>query len=378
MGDTPTRRLQIEAAMTSVGMSGMSSAQVPTYGFLTFNVQDGMCEAILRGYRSGILQSHEYTNLGQCDQLDDVKMHLSVTDYGNILANEPSPLATTTIFEKCTEKLVEEFNFVMVNSSQPLTKFMEYITYSYMIDNVILVISGTLHDRDPDELEEKCHPMGKFPTLKSLAACANTKDLFNLVLQDTPLAPYFSETFKGEDLDELNIEIIRNTLFKAYLEDFYQFCQEIGGTTGEVMGEILRFEADRRAINITINSIGVPDMTKDDRDKLYPRMGELYPDGHMALSKCEDFEAVRSAMEKWPRYRQMFQDIGYDANRSLEDAFYMFEVELNRLAFEQQFHYGIFYSYVKLKEQEIRNIVWIPECIQQDQKGRLNQIINIF
>ena len=61
-------------------------------------------------------------------------MHLSVTDYGNILANEPSPLATTTIFEKCTEKLVNEFNFLMCNSVQPLTKFLEYITCGLLAD----------------------------------------------------------------------------------------------------------------------------------------------------------------------------------------------------------------------------------------------------
>jgi V-type H+-transporting ATPase subunit d len=41
-------------------------------------------------------------------------------------------------------------------------------------------------------------------------------------------------------LDELNIEIIRNTLYKAYLEDFYQFCESTGGPTAEVMGDILR------------------------------------------------------------------------------------------------------------------------------------------
>ena len=27
---------------------------------------------------------------------------------------------------------------------------------------------------------------------------------------------------------------------QAYLEDFYKFCQELGGTTAEVMGEILQ------------------------------------------------------------------------------------------------------------------------------------------
>ena len=32
---------------------------------------------------------------------------------------------------------------------------------------------------------------------------------------DTPLAPYFAETLSSEDLDEMNIEILRNTLYKA-------------------------------------------------------------------------------------------------------------------------------------------------------------------
>ena len=37
----------------------------------------------------------------------------------------------------------------------------------------------------------------------------------------------------------MNIEIIRNTLYKAYLESFYDFCKNIGGETQEVMCEIL-------------------------------------------------------------------------------------------------------------------------------------------
>ena len=44
----------------------------------------------------------------------------------------------------------------------------------------------------------------------------------------------------------MNIEIIRNTLYKSYLESFYNFCVDIGGETADVMCEILAFEADRR------------------------------------------------------------------------------------------------------------------------------------
>ena len=40
-------------------------------------------------------------------------------------------------------------------------------------------------------------------------------------------------------------------------------------------------------------------------------------------------------------------------------------MHLNKLAFFEQFGYGVFWAYVRLREQEIRNIVWIAECIAQ-------------
>lgn len=52
-------------------------------------------------------------------------------------------------------------------------------------------------------------------------------------------APYFLECVSRQDLDELNIEIIRNTLYRAYIEDFYKFCASLGDGTQDVMCEIL-------------------------------------------------------------------------------------------------------------------------------------------
>ena len=82
----------------------------------------------------------------------DLKLHLQTTDYGNFLSNEAGPLAVSTIDEKLKEKLVTEFQHVRNQCVEPMAKFLDYITYSYMIDNIILLITGALHDRDISEV----------------------------------------------------------------------------------------------------------------------------------------------------------------------------------------------------------------------------------
>ena len=37
-----------------------------------------------------------------------------------------------------------------------------FSSYGHMIDNVVLIVTGTLHERDVQELLDKCHPLGMF------------------------------------------------------------------------------------------------------------------------------------------------------------------------------------------------------------------------
>lgn len=56
-----------------------------------------------------------------------------------------------------------------------------------MIDNIILLITGTLHQRQIAELRSKCHPLGSFEEMESINIATTPADLYSAVLVDTPL-----------------------------------------------------------------------------------------------------------------------------------------------------------------------------------------------
>lgn len=111
--------------------------------------------------------------------------------------------------QKCTERMVAEFRYLRTQAVEPLATFLDYITcadavrslraspsrtcppvfssYGYMIDNIVLLLTGTLHERDTHELLEKCHPLGMFESMATLCVATNTQELYNSVLIDTPL-----------------------------------------------------------------------------------------------------------------------------------------------------------------------------------------------
>ena len=109
-------------------------------------------------------------------------------------------------------------------SVEPLATFLDMITYEYMIENVMLLLKGTLSGRDINELIAQCHPLGMFKesTMRSIptfeSSARGFADLYQTVLVDTPVGPYFamflqeSAAHGGDSrnvLAEVEIEIIK-------------------------------------------------------------------------------------------------------------------------------------------------------------------------
>jgi V-type H+-transporting ATPase subunit d len=328
-------------------------------------------------------------------------MNLQETDYGQLLANEPV-ITPKIVEQKLVEKLVAEFSYIRANSVEPLSTFMDYISIEFMIENVMLLLRGSLSGRNVNELMKQCHPLGMFKEsiMRNIpnfeASPRGYAELYEIVLVDTPIGPYFQQYLDmtagnvkaASDvrniLEEVQMEILKNSLMKLYLEDFAAFAESLGGETGECMSRILSARADRLAINVTLNSFGTALNTPQMRDKvrrnLYPSFGELYPAGSDLLSKVDDDQKLVQALSWNKTYSTMFEKYlnSKAEDFSIDDEFFRREVMLYETSFDSQMNLAIFLAYIKLKEQEIRNLVWISECILQKRKDKINNYIPIF
>jgi len=167
------------------------------------------------------------------------------------------------------------------------------------------------------------------------------------------------------------------------------------------MRDILNYEADFRVLSVTLNSINTnlgASSHLGDRNTLYPNFGYLYPEGTDKIRKAWNDATVRNALEGYPKYLNLYEQCkafyirddvpefegdnrpvqSTEGLKTLEDLIYAEEIVLCEMAFEQQFHFGVFYAWTKLKEQEIRNIIWMADMILMRRKEHIDSIIPIF
>ena len=359
-----------------------------------FNVDDGYSEALLRGFRKSILGEQQYTALRNSGSLKDFKSVLIDTDYSDYV-KDYTETDTSALKMLLKKKLADEIAQVQSVAGPDLDKFIEMIRHKYMIDNVINIIEGIKNKTDKNVIEARNEPLGYLKEISGLLKLDYKKieDLYEDVLIDTEVGVYFSKFLEevlamsdsknvatiNNYLQSLKPEEIKNYLKKIWLEYFYHFCKTLNPTTSEIMEDLLKYEADCQTIQIVYNSLAYNNQfQEEERKKVIPYFGFLYPETTTQLIKCNSLENLRQILQPFPDYYELVREIpdpkkldefGLQSGlKTLDDLMFKESMKRYSIAFEQQFHFACFYAYIKIKEQEIKNIMLLADMISFDKE----------
>jgi V-type H+-transporting ATPase subunit d len=327
------------------------------------------------------------------------------TDYGNFLQDEEDPSAAVdprSIEPKCMQKASDEFRHLRADTVEPLSTFLDYCTHEYMIQQVLEILQLTAHRHTMSEEEFKeqldeilhvrSHPLGRFDEslAKSITAFgtseAEIRDLYASVLVETPVGRYFERYFldeaegaggaavRGTEVDATLVDQpmarLEHGVMRLWLEEFYDFCDTVGGETAVVMKEILEARAAAITISVTYNSLraefAAAAVRAEFRKACFPRFGPLYPDGGDALAAVATPDDLGRALTPWRDFARLWSLAPEDENgdRRIHDIFVRKDIYLLQNAFDGQAHYACFYAYLKLKEVEARNLGWIARQVR--------------
>jgi V-type H+-transporting ATPase subunit d len=380
------------------------------FGFemLTFNFDDAYPEANVRALSKGFLRQEDYTQLIQCNNLQEFKLVLDETDYGKyIVMADGGNIDSIELKKRMYSKLRDEMEYILGQSVYPLSGFIDHMMHYYQIENVVAFISGVKNNQDPGITKKALNPLGEFAGLKSVSSFASEDfvSLFQDILIDLPVGEYFrkfidsiiaflgqaeggdkkgDERISVEDISQMindySASDIKVFLKKIWLISFHRWIGEnCNATTVEHMDELLKAESDWETLQIIYNSFTRSEMSDAKgqglRKKYFNNLGHLYPGRTKRLNDCKDFKEFQDKLEG-TSYHSYFQRIpepkaGMDGPEIMEDVTIddCQKQDLSRrysLAFMGQFHYGVFYAYLKLKELEIANIVQLSEIFAID------------
>jgi len=146
---------------------------------------------------------------------------------------------------RATEKWVSELQYFRAGATGDLARFLDFVSYEYVIDNILDLIKAATSSQsvDVEEVVAHCHPLGRLDpsVMKSILAYENLGEdfhaLYRTILVDTPVGRYFTQ-FLAEIADEraaadagavratfgeIPMTVIENSVKKFYLEDFAAF-----------------------------------------------------------------------------------------------------------------------------------------------------------
>ncbi|KAM0677957.1 H(+)-transporting V0 sector ATPase subunit d [Binucleata daphniae] len=189
-------------------------------------------------------------------------------------------------------------------------------------------------------------------------------EVHKFCVEQTFLNKYYKKLNIKKEIKDNDFQMMNAKLQKMLIEDFYSQIDE------GYMREILKCEGDRKIIEIVLNTME-SEIKGNVRKQLFPKVTSIDMGMCTKLSECMSIDELRSIINSHHRLRKI---VGFDDDKIIGMLINL-EVDCYYSSFSVYNDISCVYAYFKLKEQEIKNIIWIVECISMNKKNFVKDMI---
>lgn len=324
-----------------------------------FSITHGFTINVIHGKQLTLLKDSNYNSLQQCDTLEDIISKLN-----------PFFKLSQTINSKKEFKdalysnLKNEYNKLYKGATDELKLLLDYYINRYKILNFIYLLACKENDPELTMAFTKIDEIGLFNELYTLKFSNDMSDVYKFCVESTFLKNYYVNVKFNREIKDNDFQLIQLQFLKQHLEDFYGQLEDTKSM--DFMKNVLKREGDRIIIEIVLNTL---DSSIKDREKLFPRVNSLDLGMKKRLGKCTAIDELRGILGTHNALRKVIME------DDIIKAISKIENEKYWETFKIYNDISCVYGYLKLREQEIKNVLWVVECVSLKKRDFIKNVI---
>lgn len=319
----------------------------------------------VHGNKNQFIKKEEYRIMKASTTVEDLKIKLQNTVYGKSLLEETNT-SLKAFKDAIYMSLEKQIKITQSFATERSSVLIDFYKEKYQLDNFIYLWACKQENPKTLETTLDIHPLGLYPGLNFIKVTQTVKDTWWFCLENTGLKKYVRGL--SYELLKEDIQYVRSILYKRYIELLYEYSVK----NNLSLAELVLFEGDKRIIEVLYSSMG-SSMTSHEKSSLFPSCTTFSNIHKNLLLNCKTIDELQGVLSTHSKHRNI---VG--SERGLEDAMIREEVKICNKSFYIYDDPSIVYTQLTLQEIEIRNIIFLADCILHGNASHTDEIVNVL